>query len=91
MAEVVRKIELRPHVGRTMSGLEVTFAQDQVFLNGVRIGYHGHAPGDMLALIRPVDAGTLDAINQAVDEKFPQRRKGVAVATPISDERESDE
>lgn len=85
MAKVVRNIELRPHVGRNMSGQEVVLAQDQIFLNGVRIGYIGHQPGDMIALIRPVDHGTRELIEKKVAEKFPHRRQGVAMATPISD------
>lgn len=88
MATIVREIELRPHVGRTMAGTEVVFAQDQIFLNGMRIGYIGHQPGDGICLIRPVDADTLAEIKRVVDEKFGERDRTVAAATPISDERD---
>jgi hypothetical protein len=66
---VVRDIELRPHTAFNREGEEVTFAQDQIFLNGMRVGYVGHGEGEGASLIRPCDAGTIEAISAAIAEK----------------------
>lgn len=86
MSTVIRDIDLRPHVGRTMSGREIVLPQDQIFLNGMRIGYIGHEDGAGICLIRPADIETIKEIEQVVDAKFPKRRQGVAMATLISNE-----
>jgi len=85
MAKVVREIELRPHVGYTMHGTRTVFNQDQVFLNGVRVGYVGHGPGDGLALIRPADKETIEAIVAKIEEVRGQRPASIGAAKPIED------
>lgn len=83
---VIREIELRPHIGHTTSGREVVFAQDQIFLNGMRVGYIGHQTNDVICLLRPADTDTVMEIRRVVEEKFGGKPKRVTWATPISDE-----
>ncbi len=69
MAEVKRDIRLQQLVGRTDDGREVGQAVDEIFLNGVRIGYVGHSPTDPINFIRPgvlTDRETLAEIRAAV-------------------------
>lgn len=63
---VERNFELRPHKAIDRTGQEVTFAQDQIFLNGVRIGYVGHALGESASLIRPVDKETGEELKKFI-------------------------
>lgn len=89
--DVLRNIELRPHTGRMPSGQEVTFAQDQIFVNGVRAGYVGHKPGEGICLIRPADTATVSAIMNMVEEKRGTAAPYVQTAPAISDDRDDED
>lgn len=59
-----RDISLKRCAGWTSHGTLVEFAQDEILLNGMRVGYVGHAPGDAINLINPrLDQPTIDAIS----------------------------
>lgn len=90
MAAVQRDIELRPHVAIDRAGREVVFRQDQIFLNGMRVGYVGHDPGTPICLIRPADADTKAAIEAAVQNKFGEKPKAIHTA-PVIQQRDDDE
>lgn len=85
MASVVRNIELRPHTGIDRAGRLVTFAQDQIFLNGVRVGYVGHSPGETICLIRPADEGTVAEIKRAIAAKHAGPDRSVKTAPVIEE------
>lgn len=88
---IERNIELRPCTAFDRAGQHITFAQDQIFLNGYRIGYVGHAPGDTACLIRPVDKETSEAISAVIAEA----RNGVAPSSmlraPVIEQQETDD
>ena len=65
MAEVQRDIVIKQSQGRTSSGEIVYFEQDEIFLNGMRVGYIGHHDSTA-CMIRPTDQGTKDAISEAI-------------------------
>lgn len=93
MAEVLRKIELVPHVGRTDSGREVRFAQDMILLNGKLVGYVGHRPGDAVNIIAPgvaTDEPTLAVIYERCREKFPDVQRRIAKVPLLTSEDELD-
>lgn len=68
-----RTITLEPLVGVDEECNEIAHAQDQIFLNGLRIGYVGHAPLAPVSIIRPGVCGdkpTLAAILEKVAERL---------------------
>lgn len=83
-------IELRPHVGIDRAGREITFAQDQIFVKGVRVGYIGHTPGTTCCMILPVGSKTLAEIYKAIEVKFGTAPSGTMTA-PAIEERSDDE
>lgn len=87
MAAVKRDIELRPHVAIDRNGKEIVFAQDQVFIKGMRAGYIGHQPGTSLCMIRPVDKDTLAAIYKKIADKFGKEPSGTLTA-PVIESRD---
>jgi len=88
MATVTREFELRPCTAIDRIGRRVVFAQDEIFLNGRRIGYVGHTPGEQASLIAPVDKETADGLKAFIAES----RNGVApcaiYAAPVIEDRE---
>jgi hypothetical protein len=58
MAEVQRDVTFKQSSGRNRAGEMVYFAQDEILLNGMRVGYVGHGEGEAANLIRPADDGT---------------------------------
>lgn len=89
MAKIIRELELRPHIATRIDGRVETFAQDQIFLNGTRIGYVGHKPGESISLIRPADAETVAEIQKLVEEKRGTPASHVQIA-PLIQDRELD-
>lgn len=89
MATVTRELELRPHTATRIDGRVETFAQDQIFLNGMRIGYVGHKPGEAICLIRPADAETVAEIQKLVEEKRGTPASHVQTA-PMIQERDDE-
>ena len=78
MAKVQREIVLRQLVGVGEDGSEVRHAVDEIFLNGVRVGYAGHQPTDPINFIRPgvlTDGPTVAAIRGEVATKLGGTRK----------------
>lgn len=89
MVTVQRNIELRPHEASDRSGRKVVFAQDQIFLNGMRVGYVGHQPNEGICMIRPADAETIAEIRKAVEAKRGTPAEYVITAPVISDDSDS--
>jgi hypothetical protein len=92
MPPIQRNIVLDQLVGVTepvgdAPAVEVAHAVDQIFLNGLRIGFVGHKPTDPINFIRPgvlSDKPTLAAIVAAVQTKFggqPRKVNGVPEVT----------
>lgn len=89
-----RTIELRPHVGRKETGELVRLAQDEIYLNGKRVGYVGHLAGSPVNIIAPgvaTDAPTLAAIEQHIAQARGGARPSKVAAVPeLTDEQELD-
>lgn len=87
--EIQRDIILRQHTGRTEQGRLVRATQDQIFLNGVLVGYVGHQAGSTICIIRPGvagDVGTMAEISARVTEKFGWTPAGASAVPQLTDD-----
>jgi hypothetical protein len=88
-----RDIVLEPLVGFTESGEQVCHALEQIFLNGIRLGYVGHGERDPINFIRPGvlnDKETLALIVQKVHEKLGGAARKINGVPEITDEEALD-
>lgn len=89
MAQVQRDIVIKQSEGRTRSGEVVKFAQDEIWLNGMRVGYIGH--NDATAcMIRPTDDATKQAISDAI-EAHRGNAPDKYLTAPVIDEPDTEE
>lgn len=88
MAVPQRDITFKQCEGKSRSGELVRFAQDEIHLNGRRIGYVGHAHGESANLLAPVDEETRKLISEAVALHRGSPPKSVNSAPQIPDELE---
>jgi len=67
------EIKLIPHVGiKEVPGkasVEVTLAQDQVMVDGARVGYAPHGKGNALILLGELPESTVEAIKAHMDNR----------------------
>ncbi len=89
MVEVQRDITFKQSQAFSRSGVLIKFAQDEIHLNGRRIGYVGHGENECASLIAPVDDDTRKAIADAVEKHRGSRPAHVESPAPIPDEDES--
>lgn len=85
MATVQRDITFKQSSGVDRAGRFVTFAQDEILLNGVRVGYVGHGANEGACLIRPMDDGTKQAISDAITAHRGTAPKTMQAAPAIPD------
>lgn len=85
MAKVQREVTFKPC---TYNG--IAFAQDEILLNGRRIGYVGHGHGENANLIAPVDDETRQVIFNAVAVHRGTAPNRVCTAPQIQDEADTD-
>ena len=90
MVTVQREVTFRQSQGYNRSGNLVKFAQDEILLNGRRVGYVGHGHGESANLIAPVDEETRKIISEAVALHRGSAPKSVNTAPQIPDEAEDD-
>jgi hypothetical protein len=87
--EILRDIILRQHTGRTEEGRLVRATQDQIFLNGVLVGYVGHQAGSTICIIRPGVSGdreTMAEISARITEKFGWTPAGSTAVPQLTDD-----
>lgn len=89
--EIERDISLRPHTGRDGNGSLVRLAQDWILLNGVGIGFVGHAPGSPINLIRPTDEATREEIRRVVELARSAPVGQIHTAPAVTDEEQLDQ
>ncbi len=89
ITELQRDITLKPCQAFGRSGQLITFAQDEIHLNGRKIGYVGHGAGEGAALLAPVDDDTRTAIADAITAHRGSAPRSVISAPIIPDEDES--
>ena len=80
-------IELTPHVGRKEvpgGHIEQTLAQDQVLIDGVRVGYAVHGEGGALLLITGLPESTVEAVKAKLDARDNKTVDERKVVTPPS-------
>lgn len=89
ITELQRDITFKQSQGHTRGGVLVKFAQDEIHLNGRRVGYVGHGPNEDANLIAPVDDETRLLIAEAIKAHRGTAPSQVNSAPPIPDEDES--
>lgn len=90
MATVQREVTFRQCQGKTRSGSLVKFAQDEILLNGRRIGYVGHGHSESATLLAPVDDETRQIISESIKNHRGTAPLKVISAPIIPDEAEGD-
>ncbi len=73
-----------------MSGKVVTFKQDEIFLNGKRVGYVGHGPGEPINLLEQLDEKPKAELEALVAERRGTAAKRVNVAPGVPEELEKE-
>ncbi len=71
------RIELRPHIGRTLQGIEIEHDQWMIYANGRHCGYVGKSDGAHVCLFE-VSKSEEIGIRQAIEAKIGERRFAVA-------------
>jgi len=89
ITELERDITFKPCQARSRSGELITFAQDEIHLNGRKIGYVGHGANESAALTAPVDDETRRLIADGITAHRGSAPKSVISAPIIPDEDES--
>ncbi len=90
MIAVQRDITFKPSQAFGRSGALITFAQDEIHINGRKIGYVGHGVNESAALVAPVDDETRTAIAEAVTVHRGSAPRSVVSAPIIPDESEDE-
>ncbi len=88
MIAVQRDITFKQSQGHDRIGRLIKFAQDEIHLNGRRIGYVGHGTNDSATLLAPVDDDTKQVISDAITSHRGSAPLRVLCAPGIPDEDE---
>ncbi len=88
MIAVQRDVTFKQSQGHDRIGRLIKFAQDEIHLNGRRIGYVGHGKNESATLLAPVDADTSHAIAEAIKVHRGSAPARVLSAPGIPDEDE---
>lgn len=91
MVDVVREVTFKPSQAYSRSGALITFAQDEIHLNGRKIGYVGHGVGESASLLAPVDDATRQVISDAITSHRGTAPKSVVSAPVIPDDESGDD
>lgn len=79
----MEEFALRPHVGRTISGREVHFAQDMIYVRGLHVGFVGHERGAAVNLIRALPEDTKQRLVAFITHQRGAAPHRVAEAPPL--------
>lgn len=83
------KVELKPHIGETITeagSIEVELPQKVIFVNDVWAGYVGNAPGSQISIIlKSLPDNMLAEIKRKVDELRGDVSRGISQAKTVDE------